>query len=120
MQITSISDTHGLHHQLQLPGGDLLIHAGDVCKRGTQQEAANFIDWFEKQPYAYKVFIAGNHDYTHIRNDGFDIGRAVAKERSDMIYLGQDVADVKYGKTRIRLFHGSKGPSYARSYKLQK
>ena len=63
MQITTISDTHGLHHQLKLPGGDLLIHAGDVCNRGTQQEAANFIDWFEKQPYAYKVFIAGNHDF---------------------------------------------------------
>ena len=47
MQITIISDTHGLHHQLRLPGGDLLIHAGDVCNRGTQQEAANFIDWFE-------------------------------------------------------------------------
>ena len=63
MQITTISDTNGFHHQLQLPGGDLLIHAGDVCNRGTQQEAANFIDWFEKQPYAYKVFIAGNHDF---------------------------------------------------------
>lgn len=39
MQFTTISDTHGLHHQLQLPGGDLLIHAGDVCNRGTQEEA---------------------------------------------------------------------------------
>lgn len=63
MQITTISDTHGLHQQLQLPGGDLLIHSGDVCNRGTQEEAANFIDWFEKQPYTYKVFIAGNHDF---------------------------------------------------------
>lgn len=63
MQITTISDTHGLHHLLKLPGGDLLIHAGDVCNRGTQQEAANFIDWFEKQPYTYKIFIAGNHDF---------------------------------------------------------
>lgn len=63
MQITTISDTHGLHYQLELPGGDLLIHAGDVCNRGTQEEAANFIDWFEKQPYTYKVFIAGNHDF---------------------------------------------------------
>ena len=44
MQINTISDTHGLHHQLQLPGGDLLIHAGDVCNRGTQIEAANFND----------------------------------------------------------------------------
>ncbi|UGS19883.1 metallophosphatase domain-containing protein [Flavobacterium cyclinae] len=63
MQITTLSDTHGLHHQLQLPGGDLLIHAGDVCNRGTQEEATNFIDWFEKQSYTYKIFIAGNHDF---------------------------------------------------------
>lgn len=63
MQITTLSDTHGLHHQLLLPGGDLLIHAGDVCNRGSQEEAANFINWFEKQPYTYKIFIAGNHDF---------------------------------------------------------
>lgn len=63
MQITTISDTHGLHHQLRLPGGDLLIHAGDVCNRGTQHEANNFIEWFEKQSYTNKVFIAGNHDF---------------------------------------------------------
>ena len=41
MQITTLSDTHGHHHQLQLPGGDLLIHTGDVCNRGSQEEAAN-------------------------------------------------------------------------------
>ena len=66
------------------------------------------------------MFIGGNHEYSHVRNAGFDIGKAVAKERPDMIYLGQDVADVDYGKTRLRLFHGSKGQSYARSYRMQK
>ena len=32
MKITFISDTHTKHHQVtsQLPGGDLLIHAGDL------------------------------------------------------------------------------------------
>jgi Icc-related predicted phosphoesterase len=63
MKITAISDTHSLHHQLNLPGGDMLTHAGDVCNRGTQQEAINFMEWIEKQPYTYKVFIAGNHDF---------------------------------------------------------
>lgn len=63
MKITAISDTHSLHHQLNLPGGDMLIHTGDVCNRGTQQEAINFMEWIEKQPYTYKVFIAGNHDF---------------------------------------------------------
>lgn len=36
MQITTISDKHGLHHKLQLPGGDLLIHAVDISNKGTQ------------------------------------------------------------------------------------
>lgn len=63
MQVTTISDTHGLHQNLNLPGGDLLIHAGDICNRGTQQEVIRFVDWFEKQPDTYKVFIAGNHDF---------------------------------------------------------
>lgn len=63
MKITAISDTHSLHNQLSLPGGDMLVHAGDVCNRGTQQEAINFMEWIEKQPYTYKVFIAGNHDF---------------------------------------------------------
>jgi 3',5'-cyclic AMP phosphodiesterase CpdA len=65
MQITTISDTHGLHHQLRLPGGDLLIHAGDVCNRGTKQEADNFIEWFEKQPYTCKVRNAYNTYHLH-------------------------------------------------------
>ncbi|MBP6128267.1 metallophosphatase domain-containing protein [Flavobacterium sp.] len=63
MKITTLSDTHGLHHKLLLPGGDILIHAGDVCNRGTEIEALNFINWFSNQNYTYKIFIAGNHDF---------------------------------------------------------
>ena len=63
MTTTLISDTHGLHHQLQLIGGDLLIHAGDVSKYGNETEIINFLDWFKVQPYTYKIFIAGNHDW---------------------------------------------------------
>lgn len=63
MKITTISDTHGLHHQIHLPGGDILIHAGDVCNRGTAAEALDFMNWFSSQNYTYKIFIAGNHDF---------------------------------------------------------
>ncbi|MEY4834710.1 MAG: hypothetical protein RI980_825 [Bacteroidota bacterium] len=41
MQITTISDTQGLHHQLHLPSGDLLIHAGDIYDSRTQGITAN-------------------------------------------------------------------------------
>ena len=41
----------------------MLIHAGDVCGYGTEDEAAAFLEWFAAQPYKHKIFIAGNHDW---------------------------------------------------------
>ena len=63
MKIVFISDTHGKHDELKLPEGDMLIHAGDVSSRGTLPQVQQFLDWFEKQPFKYKIFIAGNHDF---------------------------------------------------------
>jgi len=63
MKIVVISDTHGKHNQLELPKGDLLIHAGDVSNRGLQEEVEDFLDWFQLQDFKYKIFIAGNHDF---------------------------------------------------------
>ena len=65
MKITFISDTHTKHHQVtsQLPGGDLLIHAGDFSSRGYKDEVDGFFDWFNKlDNYTNKIVIAGNHD----------------------------------------------------------
>ena len=63
MKITFISDTHTKHRQLKLPGGDLLIHAGDLMNSGySQYEVEDFCKWFESQNYDNCVFIAGNHD----------------------------------------------------------
>lgn len=63
MKFVAISDTHGQHSSLILPEGDVLIHAGDLSRRGTQDEIFYFIHWFAELPYRYKVFIAGNHDF---------------------------------------------------------
>ncbi len=62
MQITIIADTHGLHHNLKLTAGEMLIHAGDITEYGTEEEVIDFIKWYAKQPFKYKIFIAGNHD----------------------------------------------------------
>jgi len=29
MKIVALSDTHGMHHSVEVPDGDVLIHAGD-------------------------------------------------------------------------------------------
>lgn len=63
MKISFISDTHTKHNQLNLPGGDILIHGGDISNRGSFQDLSSFLSWFEKQDYKYKIFIAGNHDF---------------------------------------------------------
>ncbi len=61
MNVTFLSDTHGRHRQLTLPGGDLLLHGGDVTN-GRAEQLADFLDWLAGQRYTYKVFIAGNMD----------------------------------------------------------
>ena len=63
MKITFISDTHTKHKQLDLPGGDLLIHSGDIMNSGySKSDIHTFCEWFEAQDYKHKIFIAGNHD----------------------------------------------------------
>ncbi len=63
MKITCISDTHGKHDHLSLPAGDMLIHTGDLSHKGRKQEIKAFLTWFAEQPFRYKIFIAGNHDF---------------------------------------------------------
>ena len=63
MKIVCISDSHGQHHALNLPEGDMILHGGDFTKRGTENQVREFLSWFSRLPYKYKVFIAGNHDF---------------------------------------------------------
>lgn len=63
MKIVCISDTHGLHQELELPEGDMIVHSGDFSKRGQIGEVREFLNWFSSLPYRHKVFIAGNHDF---------------------------------------------------------
>lgn len=60
MKITAISDLHGEFPEL--PGGDLLIIAGDCTSDDRVRAWKHFFDWLEKQEYTNKVMIAGNHD----------------------------------------------------------
>ena len=66
MKLTFISDTHNKHKLLtgDLPGGDILIHSGDISSMGYKHEIESFLTWFDKiDNYDTKVFIAGNHDW---------------------------------------------------------
>ncbi|CAF1325763.1 unnamed protein product [Rotaria sordida] len=63
-RIVCISDTHS-RYGFALPGGDILIHAGDFSMSGEQSEIENFITCLKSlTQYRLKVFVAGNHDVT--------------------------------------------------------
>ena len=68
MKITFISDTHTYmydknYKELILPEGDVLCFTGDIMSSGHNEgEILHFLNWFSKQPFKYKIFIAGNHD----------------------------------------------------------
>jgi len=63
MKLVFFSDTHGLHEQVKLPDGDILIFCGDMCPRSRIEGVRNFSGFLAKQPHKYKIVIAGNHDF---------------------------------------------------------
>jgi 3',5'-cyclic AMP phosphodiesterase CpdA len=103
MKITFISDTHLKHKQItsSLPGGDLILHAGDLTSMGYKHEIQQFCKWYkELKGYNFKVFIAGNHDM------GFEDNPEMTKEildfYNDLIYLqdsGFGIYDMDRDKT---------------------
>lgn len=63
MRIVCISDTHSRHDGIEVPPGDVLIHAGDSTMAGRIEEIAAFNHWLGRLPHAHKLLIAGNHDW---------------------------------------------------------
>ena len=92
-RVVAIADLHG-DLPADLPGGDILVIAGDVCELddhvpGVQARwlEARFYPWMEALPHAEVVWIAGNHDFTceqagwepggrghYLRDSGVELG----------------------------------------------
>lgn len=60
--IVCLSDTHTYHQRVNVPEGDILVHAGDFCGRGDPLEVGHFLDWMEHLPHKVKIVVPGNHD----------------------------------------------------------
>jgi len=63
LRIVCLSDTHGLHSQLEVPEGDILLHGGDLTRMGQLDQLSEAADWLRSLPHRYKIVIAGNHDF---------------------------------------------------------
>lgn len=145
LKLLLISDTHlcskydrldilrYLYDKAEKEGVKHVLHSGDFTDgRSTRPEQVyelrelsyeGQVDYcVEKYPqFSGKTYvIQGNHDDWWYKSTGSEIVKSIAQKRDDLAYLGPDVADLKIGKLKIRLFHGSGGGAYAKSYKLQK
>jgi Icc-related predicted phosphoesterase len=64
MRIVLIGDTHALHRELEVPPGDLLIHAGDFTHPSLRLSMLqDFNAWLGELPHKCKVVVPGNHDH---------------------------------------------------------
>jgi len=62
LRVVCLSDTHNKHDQLEVPLGDVLVHAGDFSSTGTPDQLQRFAEFMAAQPHKHKLVIAGNHD----------------------------------------------------------
>ena len=85
-RLVLISDTHFLHHEVDVPDGDILIHAGDSLGHGTLDELKNVNEWLGSLPHKYKILISGNHDWCFEKDN-----KAARQLVTNAIYL-QDSA----------------------------
>ncbi len=92
MRFVTISDTHRKHRRIQdLPPGDVIIHAGDITSRGTEQETNDFLEWFSGLDYTHKIFIAGNHDFLLEETAPEDLDKLIP---ANVTYLNDSATEI--------------------------
>ena len=98
MKILHISDTHGRHNNLtDLPEADILVHSGDFCFSGSDNEVLDFLNWFIELPYKHTILIAGNHDAGMSNyKDVFDEVYAGALIVGEKLILSHEPVDVPW------------------------
>lgn len=89
LKCVAISDTHGGHHQVEVPDGDVLIHSGDLCKYGRMEEVKDFASWLRKLPHKHKLITAGNHDKPFKLHEAKC--RRLLKEAGAILLLNEEV-----------------------------
>lgn len=95
LRLVCMSDLHSLSYAFQVPAGDVLIIAGDICGYGTRDELKVFDDFLSSLPHPHKLLIAGNHDWPFARVDPREANLLV----KNAIYLmdsGIEIEGIKF------------------------
>ena len=93
----------------------------DLFANSADDQLAVVLYVLPRRPGLKYYMIGGNHDYSFIKTNGYNIVAHFAAWRDDVVYLGYDLADVAItDRVDVRLWHPSGGVPYAMSYRLQK
>jgi len=102
LRFVCISDTHKRHRFLEIPDGDVLIHAGDFTRfHKSSSDLRDFNTWLGKLPHRYKIVIAGNHDKAL---EGHSIDEIQTKLLSNCTHYLQDTSVLIDGRVKV---HGA-------------
>jgi DNA polymerase II small subunit/DNA polymerase delta subunit B len=128
----AINELHTFYKRAIDDGCNFIVHAGDMVDGsasmhkgflyelhalGADEQISHVIENYPKGIDTY--YITGNHDNSHFKQNGTSIAKTISKERKDLIYCGEDEADININGIIIRMFHGGNG-AYALSYPAQK
>lgn len=123
IRVVAVSDTHSRQRKIKadrIPGGDILIHAGDMTLVGKCNALRSFREWIGKQPHRHKIVIAGNHDLSldkdyrsrimpAIRQDRREACRKQVEDVQEFTYLEDEAITVEgyniYGSPVQPYFH---------------
>lgn len=146
-ELCVVSDTHfgNIHQQLHLlnkiyeeaynRGITTVLHCGDMVDgnypnrpeqprqqflHGFDEQAGYVVDMYPKVEGITTKYILGSHDESHYKNGQATVSKWISSCRDDMVYLGQDTAEIKINGVKIVLDHPGGGSANALSYKPQK
>ena len=110
MKIVCLSDTHMLHNHIEVPDGDVLIHAGDMTNFGTIAEIYQVAEWMRTLPHKHKLIICGNHEREIYKS----LGEKEAVKTMEALFSG--VAEFIHERTfeidGIKFYGQSKTPEF--------
>jgi Icc-related predicted phosphoesterase len=104
LRLVLLSDTHQLHREVEVPDGDVFIHAGDFTMFSESIEAvADFNDWLGELPHRYKIVVPGNHEFflEADPSDRFMLDKAIV-----LINEGTEIEGLRIWGSPVTPLHG--------------
>jgi Icc-related predicted phosphoesterase len=89
MKLICLSDTHNQLTKVDIPDGDVLIHAGDFSNSGNYADHYTFAKQFGAYPHKHKIVVFGNHDVYAEKQT--NIIRELFKEHGITVLLDEEI-----------------------------